>query len=90
MARSKTGSANIYVPRLVAGLTSDPDRAPLGPEVWQDTRLILAGVAQATRWRNLFTGEVLTAEDRDGQPSLAAADIFAGFPVALLIAERDG
>ena len=79
--------ALIAVPRLVAGLTSDPDRPPLGHEVWQETRLVLTGVAPDTRWRNLFTGEVLSAEVRDGQPSLAAADVFASFPVALLLDE---
>jgi hypothetical protein len=31
---------------------------------------------------------VLTPEERDGRPTLAAADLFAHFPVVLLIAER--
>jgi (1->4)-alpha-D-glucan 1-alpha-D-glucosylmutase len=79
--------ALVAIPRLLAGLTSDPDRPPLGPEVWQETRLVLTGVAPGARWRNLFTGEILTAEARDGQPSLAAADVFASFPVALLLNE---
>ena len=61
-----------------------------GAEAWQDTRLPLTGLDPALRWRNVFTGEVLTPEDRDGQPSLAAADLFADFPVALLLAERGG
>ena len=60
----------------------------IGAEVWPDTRLPLTGLDPALRWRNLFTGEVLTPEVRDGQPSLAAADLFAHFPVALLLAER--
>ena len=81
--------AVVAVPRLVAGLAPDPSRPPLGLEVWQDTRLILPGVDPGTRWRHAFTGEILVAEDRDGQPSLAAADVFAHFPVALLIAERE-
>ena len=86
--RSGDVLALVVVPRLVAGLTTDPDRPPLGQEVWQDTRLVLTGVAPVTRWRNLFTGETLATEDRDGQPSLAAADVFASFPVALLISEE--
>jgi (1->4)-alpha-D-glucan 1-alpha-D-glucosylmutase len=80
--------AVVAVPRLVARLTPDPDRPPLGAEAWSDTRLPLAGLDPSLRWRNLFTGEVLTPEVRDGQPSLAAADIFADFPIALLLAER--
>ena len=40
------------------------------------------------RWRHAFTGEVLVTEGRDGQPSLAAADVFANFPVALLLSDH--
>ena len=83
-------AAVVAVPRLVARLAPDPGRSPLGAEVWQDTRLPLTGLDPALRWRNVFTGEVLTPEDRDGQPSLAAADLFAHFPVALLLAEPGG
>ena len=77
----------VAVPRLVVGLSRDPSRPPLGLEVWQDTRLILTGIAPGTRWRHAFTGEVLVAEGRDGQPFLAAADVFANFSVALLLNE---
>jgi (1->4)-alpha-D-glucan 1-alpha-D-glucosylmutase len=86
--RAGEAAAVVAVPRLVAGLTPDPARPPLGAEAWPDTRLTLAGLDPALRWRNAFTGEVLVPQDRDGQPSLAAADLFAHFPVALLIAER--
>ncbi len=79
--------AVVAVPRLVAGLSRDPSRPPLGLEAWQDTRLILTGVTSGTSWRHAFTGEVLVAEGRDGQPSLAAADVFANFPIALLLSE---
>ena len=86
--RAGEAAAVVAVPRLVARLAPDPARPPLGAEAWSDTRLPLAGLDPALRWRNLFTGEVLTPEVRDGQPSLAAADVFAHFPVALLLAER--
>ena len=80
--------ASVAVPRLPAGLAPDPNRPPLGLEVWQDTRLVLTGVHPGVRWRNVFTGEVLVAEECDGQPSLAAADVFANFPIALLLSDR--
>ncbi len=80
--------AVVAVPRLVARLAPDPASPPMGAEVWTDTRLPLTGLDPALRWRNLFTGELLAPEVRDGQPSLAAADLFAHFPVALLLAER--
>jgi hypothetical protein len=53
-----------------------------------EPRLALADLDPARRWRNVFTGAVHTLESRDGPPSLAAAALFADFPVALLIAER--
>ena len=76
------------MPRLLGRLTPDPARPPLGVEAWSDTRLPLAGLDPSLRWRNLFTGEVLTPEVRDGLPSLAAADLFGLLPIALLLAER--
>ena len=59
---------------------------PLGPRVWGDRRLILADQAPGARYRNLFTGELLEAEQTGGgdRPSLALAGLFAHFPVALL------
>jgi (1->4)-alpha-D-glucan 1-alpha-D-glucosylmutase len=61
---------------------------PLGPEVWLDTVLLLPGIGTGQRWRNLFTGEVLTATSRQGQGCLRLADVFAHFPVALLLEEQ--
>jgi (1->4)-alpha-D-glucan 1-alpha-D-glucosylmutase len=67
------------VPVLIVELTGGAERPPIGGEVWQDTRLLLPK-GSATRYRNLFTGEVLTA--RDG--ALPAHEVFGHFPVALL------
>jgi (1->4)-alpha-D-glucan 1-alpha-D-glucosylmutase len=80
-ARRLNGSAAVAaVPRLVARLNPDPDRPPLGGEVWGDTRVSLAGLEPGA-WRDVFTGRRLEA--RGG--SLAAAEMFADFPVALLV-----
>jgi (1->4)-alpha-D-glucan 1-alpha-D-glucosylmutase len=70
----------VAVPRLVAGLTGDPDRPPVGPEVWGDTGVTLADGLPG-RWANLLTGEELAA---DGSRVLPAGQVFARFPVALL------
>jgi maltooligosyltrehalose synthase len=63
---------------------------PLGAEIWRDTRLLLGDADPSLRWRNVFTGERLTAVDGPGGLALAAADLFAHFPVALLVGERGG
>ncbi|HJT77308.1 MAG TPA: malto-oligosyltrehalose synthase, partial [Gemmataceae bacterium] len=81
--------AVVAVPRLLTRLVPDVGRPPLGAEVWQDTRLLLPGVDPGARWRNFFTGEGLAAAEQQGL-SLAAADIFAHFPVALLLGESGG
>jgi (1->4)-alpha-D-glucan 1-alpha-D-glucosylmutase len=78
----------VVVPRLLVGLNLPQGCLPLGPDVWQDTRLVLPGVDPNSRWRNVFTGEVLEASEHQGKPSLALGEVFACFPVALFIPER--
>ncbi|HEX5270677.1 MAG TPA: malto-oligosyltrehalose synthase, partial [Gemmataceae bacterium] len=70
-------------PRLMTRLVGEGD-LPLGA-VWDDTRLLLPGVEPGRRLKNLFTGEELTAGEHDGRTSVAAAEVFASFPVALLM-----
>lgn len=74
--RHKGKSAVVAVPRLIAKLCGTTPE-PLG-DVWGDTTLAVP----KGRWRNVFTGEVLTATD-----ALPAADVFRHFPVALLMHE---
>ncbi len=66
------------VPRFLTALVGE-DEDPLGPGVWQDTVIGLPDGAPV-RWKNIFTREVLTAEN-----TLALSDALAVFPVALLI-----
>ncbi len=51
---------------------------------WLDTRLLLWGQAQGSRWRNLFTGQTHQASSEGSNASLACASLFADFPIALL------
>jgi (1->4)-alpha-D-glucan 1-alpha-D-glucosylmutase len=88
-ARS-TGSklAIVAVPRLIAGLLYDHKQVPRGRKTWGKTQVILESDMRPVRWRNVFTGVVFTAtEDRGEAPSLDAVDLFADFPVALLVGE---
>jgi (1->4)-alpha-D-glucan 1-alpha-D-glucosylmutase len=74
----------VVVPRFCSRLIRDTSGLPLGPDVWQDTRIEQPFDAAASRYRNIFTGEVLGLVEREGRPSLALQDILAVFPVALL------
>jgi (1->4)-alpha-D-glucan 1-alpha-D-glucosylmutase len=71
------------VPRFLTGLV-EYGGLPLGPEVWQDTGVILPEPAPSL-WRNMLTGQVLS-----GNQTLWAGEIFQHFPVALLMSESIG
>ncbi|MDR3632869.1 MAG: malto-oligosyltrehalose synthase [Isosphaeraceae bacterium] len=82
--------AIVAVPRLLTRLVPGPEGLPLGAEVWRNTRLLLPGVEPEPRWHNLFTGEILTCVELQGRPALSLADVFAHFPVALLLSRSEG
>jgi (1->4)-alpha-D-glucan 1-alpha-D-glucosylmutase len=82
--------AIVVAPRLWVRLAGTPARPPLGNAVWNDTWLELLGIDPAVRWRNVFTGEALSAIDRARGPSMAAAQLLAHFPVALCLSEAPG
>ncbi len=75
------------VPRLVTRLAPGPEGLPLGAEVWQNTAVVLPVAPPRACCRNVFTGELLTVSRPDDRPALPAAQLFAHFPVALLVAE---
>lgn len=90
-ARRREGQAALtVVPRLVAGLTDNGARLPLGPEVWGDTWVALPAGLPEGPYINLFTGvEVAMAGTAVG-PALLAGAILAAFPVALLATPDSG
>jgi (1->4)-alpha-D-glucan 1-alpha-D-glucosylmutase len=76
-------------PRLLTRVI-DPGELPLGPAAWGEARLVLPGGAAPASWYNVFTAEELTAEEGDGRTCLALAEVFAHFPVALLLSRGEG
>jgi (1->4)-alpha-D-glucan 1-alpha-D-glucosylmutase len=72
-------------PRLFGTLLDDAARDPLGAGVWTDTTIALPREFAHDRYRNVLTGEELTAGERDREPALRLAEVLASFPVALLI-----
>ncbi len=88
-ARRTNGQlAIIAAPRLFFSLCQPDDhsagqhRAPCGPDVWQDTELLLDG-ADSSHLQNIFTGECVPLHNS----RLRLADILTRFPIALLTAE---
>ena len=83
--RSINGSSIlVVVPRFCSRLIQDSNELPLGPDVWQETRILQPFDTAKSSYRNIFTGEVLNLAQQDGNMSLALQDILALFPVALL------
>jgi (1->4)-alpha-D-glucan 1-alpha-D-glucosylmutase len=66
--------------RLFAALDAAA-RPPVGP-VWEETAL---DAPTAGEWVNLLTGERVSTRDEAGAPRLAAAEVFATLPWALLV-----
>jgi len=77
-------SVLVVVPRFCSRLIGDSNGLPLGAEVWEDTRIIQPFDTAASLYRNIFTGEVLSLDQQDGQLSLALKNILSAYPVALL------
>jgi maltooligosyltrehalose synthase len=76
------------VPRLLTRLVPGEGQLPVGPGVWQDTRLLLPGVDPQAHFRNVFTGESLSLREEPNGLALPLAEACAHFPVALAVADR--
>jgi (1->4)-alpha-D-glucan 1-alpha-D-glucosylmutase len=74
----------VVVPRFCSRLIGDVNGLPLGPEVWQDTRMMLLSDSAASRFRNIFTGEILNPDQQKKSFGLALQDILSVYPVAML------
>jgi (1->4)-alpha-D-glucan 1-alpha-D-glucosylmutase len=83
--RQKNGASIItVVPRFPAGLISGAGAMPFGKGVWENTMLQLPETEKGRGYRNVFTGEVLSAHAEGGEQGIFLSDIFGSFPVALL------
>jgi (1->4)-alpha-D-glucan 1-alpha-D-glucosylmutase len=78
--------AVVAVPRLSTRLVST-GQFPVGPAVWGETTLELPGVPLGTRLENWFTGKTFetTARGQNQDSILPAGEVFADFPIALLL-----
>ena len=57
---------------------------PAGAGVWRDTRIVLPRKIAAAGFMDALTGRPVAAEGDDGKRSIAVADAFAVWPIALL------
>jgi (1->4)-alpha-D-glucan 1-alpha-D-glucosylmutase len=78
-------TAVVVVPRLVSELLGNSAVAPIGAEVWKDTRVLLPNHDVPATLRNAFTGEDVPRQTVDGQMVLDVSTVLGKFPVALLL-----
>ena len=86
-ARAAEGRALVIAaPVQIAALTRGALIDPLGHEAWRDERLPVPGEPGRT-YRDLFSGNALTAVPHRGRAALKLAEVFGDFPVAALQAD---
>jgi len=75
--------AIMVIPRWVTNIPYDADTTLAG-KFWKGTHLQLPPETPDF-WRNVFTAKTTESRHGGGNPVLAAGDLFADFPVALLV-----
>ena len=74
----------VIVPRLVLSLAAGVGRAPIGRDVWLDTRIVAARGVRTTKFENVFTGQSVAVSKHGDVATLSVAAALLYFPVALL------
>jgi (1->4)-alpha-D-glucan 1-alpha-D-glucosylmutase len=81
----RLGSSQIIVvvPRLCARLLAAEIRLPVSESVWGNTAIQVPGPGKPS-FRNVLTGEMLSARHEDGNLELSLASVLGEFPIAVL------
>jgi (1->4)-alpha-D-glucan 1-alpha-D-glucosylmutase len=74
----------IIVPRFFTELIPEYKSLPLGETVWEGTFVIMPIAEPGSKYRNVFTDEIVIARDYKEATALYLSDVFANFPVAVL------
>jgi (1->4)-alpha-D-glucan 1-alpha-D-glucosylmutase len=81
--KHESAKALVVVPRQIAGLLSGVDQLPSGPQVWEDTHLLLPNCCE--RYQNAFTGENFKVEKLNDRARIDVSEVLGEFPVALCL-----
>lgn len=74
----------VTVPRFLISLIKEADVMPLGEQIWKDTGVVLHEESMGEKFQNLFTGEIIEKDEKNGEIVLPAGKILSNFPVAML------
>ncbi|MGA3157020.1 MAG: malto-oligosyltrehalose synthase [Steroidobacteraceae bacterium] len=84
LERSEGLTTLTVIPRL-CGRLSATSSIPIAAQAWGDTAIEIPRRLAAARWLSVLEGGQLIAAGSSGQHNLRVADVFAHFPVALLM-----
>jgi (1->4)-alpha-D-glucan 1-alpha-D-glucosylmutase len=73
----------VIAPRFFTQLVQ-PEDLPFGADTWKDTYFVIAFNGKGSRYRNIFTDEIITAKDYKGATIMYLSEVFSNFPVAFL------
>jgi (1->4)-alpha-D-glucan 1-alpha-D-glucosylmutase len=74
----------VVVPRFLTKLISGPDGLPLGKEIWKDSFIVIPFADVGAKYRNIFTGEIVSIMSHKEAIVLFLSEMFMNFPVALM------
>ena len=72
------------VPRLLTTVIADVQTAQPAAEVWRDTWLVMPAWREGTKFRNIFTGQVLSTTTSEDRQVLPVEEMLTHAPVAWL------
>jgi len=78
------GTIVTLVPRFLTRVIPESHIAPLGRDVWKDTWLTVPAWREGTRFRNVFTGTILSTVTDGDRQRLPVGEILLHSPVAWL------
>lgn len=74
----------VVVPRFLTKLIEKTEALPFGKEVWRDSFIVVPFEEIEGKYRNIFTGEIVSVASYKGTTALFLSEIFMNFPVALM------
>lgn len=84
MRKFENSAVLVVAPRFFTRLIPQPESLPFNKDVWKDSFIVLPNEETEKKYRNIFTGEVVTAIRHKESTILYLSNIFAHFPVALM------
>lgn len=79
----------VVVPRFLTHLVKSSHELPLGKKVWGSSSIVIPGEIAGDKFINVFTGEMVSVIEGDGERVVNLAEVFANFPIAMLEKKLD-